>query len=365
MTATRFRGDLSTLNLAGVFRALGRTVEQAEGESGKYWARCPWADEHSGTGRKDTVLWQESGKWPGFFCAHNHCTGRNLEAVLEWAESQRPGIIDGFCSCEWGKQQTEPKRAKKGFREHPLATPPAVIARGAEAVENAERFLKGFRVDEADLWRASQIYPGENWQEDSTLFLEHLYLPGEFVCICTDFDVQTKRDGSQKAVPKGSGQTRTVRDWVERINRAGSPGGAAGAWIRFNPVSETGSGQTGAHRDSDVTSHRYLLVESDELPIEIQLSLYARLMLGVAALVTSGGKSVHAVARIDAESEADFKAGAAHVLRRLTPFGVDPSNRNPSRYGRLPGVLRSIGATGDGQQRLLYLNPQPKGGSIF
>jgi regulatory protein RepA len=120
-----------------------------------------------------------------------------------------------------------------------------------------------------------------------------------------------------------------------------------------------------------VTAWRYLLVESDNLPIELQLSLYAKLAIPVAAIWTSGGISAHAVVLLSSRSEELFRADADFILGRLSRFGVDPSNRNPSRYGRLPGALRSIGSEAGlsgndvGQQRLLYLNPQPNGQPIF
>src|SRR5258707_12576432 len=98
-------------------------------------------------------------------------------------------------------------------------------------------------------------------------------------------------------------------------------------------------------------------------PVGLQLSLYSRLALPIAALLTSGGKSVHAIVKIDSDDAQDFRATADFVLGRLMRFGVDPQNRNPSRYGRLPGVQRSIDALADGRQRLLYLNQQPKGGA--
>jgi hypothetical protein len=195
---------------------------------------------------------------------------------------------------------------------------------------------------------------------------ELFYQPGEFVCICTEFAIHAKKDGSQKAVPKGIGRTKTSADWIEILQREGClNAGLAGAWIRLNPVTLSGSGTNGAHRDADVTGYRYLLVESDSIGFELQISLYAKLALPIAALITSGGQSVHAVVKVDAATEMDFRADAAFVLGRLAQFGIDPANGNPSRYGRMPGVQRSIGAVGDGQQRLLYFSPQPKGGSIF
>ena len=48
------------------------------------------------------------------------------------------------------------------------------------------------------------------------------------------------------------------------------------------------------------------------------------------------------------------------LLELVRKFGVDGKNKNPSRLSRLPGARRTIGAVGDGVQRLVYLNPQPE-----
>ena len=363
------RADLATLDLAGVFETLGYSVTEVV--AGKYWVKCPWADEHSWTHPQDTVIWQDSGSWPEFHCSHDHCTERKLAAVIEWAESKRPGIINEHCSRQLAGGASRLKagyrRAKKKFTRQETEKKVAP----AEAAENAEQFLGNFRVDEADLWHTSAVYPGQDWRADSIAILEHLYFAHDFVCICTEFKEIKKADGSLKAVPKGCGQTRSAADWITRINDKGTPESAAGAWIRLNPVIELGSGEGGAHTDQDVTAWRYLLVESDNLPIEVQLSLYAKLAMPVAAIWTSGGVSVHAVVLLSSRSEQLFRADADFILGRLSRFGVDSANRNPSRYSRLPGALRSIGSEAGlggndvGRQRLLYLNPQPDGRPIF
>jgi hypothetical protein len=363
------RADLSTLDLAGVFEALGYSVTEVA--AGKYWVKCPWADEHSWTHPQDTVIWQNDGSWPGFHCSHDHCAGRKLAAVIEWAESKRSGIINEHCSRQLAvgasRLKGEYRRDKKKFTR--LETVKKVTP--AEAAQNAEQFLGSFRVDEADLWNASAVYLGQDWRADSIVILEHLYFAHEFVCICTEFKETKRADGSFKAVPTGRGQTRTAADWIRRIKDKGVPESAAGAWIRLNPITELGSGLGGAHTDQDVTAWRYLLVESDNLPIELQLSLYAKLAMPVAAIWTSGGISAHAVVLLSSRSEQVFRADADFVLSGLRRFGFDQSNKNPSRYSRLPGALRSIGAQpalyedDAGQQRLLYLNPQPKGEPIF
>lgn len=357
------QGDLDTLDLVGVFEALGHKLTEVS--PGKYWVKCPWSNEHSFIGKSDTLIWEGNGNWPTFLCSHDHCAGRKIDDVIDWAESMRPGIIDEFCSRVWTPDGSVNKvdYRQREPRDRTTKAKKLVIS-DEEAVRNTQRVLGDFRVDESDLFHASAIYPGEDWRHDSILLLEHLYQPEEFVCICTDYSFSVKKGGIKKAVPKGAGITKTAAEWVEIIKRLNTPESATGAWIRLNPVTETGSGDSGAHRDSDVTAHRYMLLESDALPIELQLSLFAWLALPIVAIVSSGGKSVHAWVKLDSASPQDFRAEVAHVLERLAQFRVDQQNKNPSRYGRLPGALRKILAEHPGQQKLLYLNPNPKG-AIF
>jgi hypothetical protein len=117
--------------------------------------------------------------------------------------------------------------------------------------------------------------------------------------------------------------------------------------------------------DANVTAFRFALLESDKLPIELQLSLLAKLPLPIAAILSSGGRSVHAWVMADVPDAEDYRATVAGMLEILARFGVDGKNKNPSRLSRLPGARREIGAVHDGLQRLLYLNPKPDGKAIF
>ena len=116
--------------------------------------------------------------------------------------------------------------------------------------------------------------------------------------------------------------------------------------------------------DVNVTAFRFALIECDAIPFELQLPLLAKLPLPVAAILTSGGRSVHAWVRMDAE-RGRIPANVSRMLALLAKFGVDGKNKNPARLSRLPGVVRQTGAHGDGQQRLFYLNPQPKQKAIL
>jgi hypothetical protein len=87
--------------------------------------------------------------------------------------------------------------------------------------------------------------------------------------------------------------------------------------------------------------------------------------LPIAAILGSGGRSLHAWVRIDASNADEFRRDVSRMLALLAKFGVDPKNKNPARMSRLAGVVRQIGAHGDGRQRLYYLNPQPKQKAIL
>ena len=233
-----------------------------------------------------------------------------------------------------------------------------------QAVANTQKWLGDFRCNERDLWHVSPWRPLEDWRFDSLMLLAALYGKEEYINIVRDFTLQEK-EGNQKANPKGSGKTLLRDDWMRSIRDKGTPNSEAGAWIRINPVKQHGSGHNGAITDADVTSHRFCLLESDVLPVDLQLSLWAWLPLPVAAITTSGGRSIHASVMVNSQNAQDYRATVDRIYTLLARFGLCPGNKNPSRMSRLPGAQREIGKHGDGAQRLLYLNPEPLETAIF
>lgn len=129
----------------------------------------------------------------------------------------------------------------------------------------------------------------------------------------------------------------TIGDWKPQV----------GSWIRFNPLDGTGAS------DRNVTAFRYALVESDVIPIQDQLTAYQRLELPIACLVSSGGKSVHAIVHIDAPDESEYRKRVLYLYSFLIGHGliVDQANKNPSRLSRMPGVDRN-----GNRQKLLAVN---------
>jgi hypothetical protein len=221
-----------------------------------------------------------------------------------------------------------------------------------------------WRCDECDLWHVSPWRPLDDWRLDALPLLSALHDKIGYINVVTDFTTEEK-DGSRKANPKGAGKTMLRDDWLRSIREHGAPQSLAGAWIRPNPVKQHGSGKNGAVCDSDVTSFRFCLLESDDLPLELQLSLWARLPLPIAAIIDSGGRSVHAWVRLDCDSDEEYQSLVGRIYTRLAQFGLCLSNKNASRLSRLPGAQRAIGKRDDDRQRLLYLNPEPLEAPIF
>jgi hypothetical protein len=114
-----------------------------------------------------------------------------------------------------------------------------------------------------------------------------------------------------------------------------------------------------------VTAYRFILVEFDQIPLDLQLSLLGSLVWPVSMIASSAGRSYHGLVLANCQSRHDYDNRAEWIYRQLAKFKVDTSNRNPSRYCRLPGCRRWIGAAGQGIQKIIYLNSSPEDGSIL
>lgn len=186
--------------------------------------------------------------------------------------------------------------------------------------------------------------PVKEWKptEDLITYLQLLFEPSDYVAYVTN-DVYQTEDG--KYVPSKGVYTRTAEDLIESLRKhpndiawtVGDWKEAAGAWIRFNPVDGKGV------KNENVTAYRYALVESDTLDIQEQDALYRKLELPIAALVYSGGKSLHAIVHVDAADEDEYYSRVNFLYNYLADKGIDidRQNRNPSRLSRMPGVTRN------------------------
>jgi hypothetical protein len=288
-----------------------------------------------------------------------------IRAIVNWGVSQNPGPPRPPWSYSSGN---------RGSQRSPTHTPTR-IAKGAEAIANVTRWLDGFECDEAGLWEASQIRPpdGADWRQDSVLWLATLHAPRELVSVNTNYKLRIDSDGRQKVDIIPPERIQSAEDWIAEIKRTGAPPqGDAGCWVRLNPVKEfQGTGSLGSVTDDDIADCRDLLIESDELPYNLALSFLARVPLPLVSIMTPAGRGPHGRARLRCRDAAEFRYRAKRILSMLAPYGFDAGNCNPSRYGRLPGARRIIGADElvppeiRGRQRLLYLAPESKREGIF
>lgn len=172
-------------------------------------------------------------------------------------------------------------------------------------------------------------------------YLDALFEPDEKVNIV----MKSFLDDDKKYKPSGYGMTYPVKALLKDLKKhqndicaaIGDYDPAAGAWVRFNPMDGKGA------RNSNVTSFKYALVESDKMELSMQSALIKEMRLPVAVLVNSGGKSLHAIVRIDAPTEEIYKKriDKLYAVCKQYKFEVDTQNKNASRLSRLPGIKRN------------------------
>ena len=171
----------------------------------------------------------------------------------------------------------------------------------------------------------------------------------EIVCITNE--AGQNEDG--KYFPASKGNFLKRAEWITRFFGPGTKGAKhfegteQGAWIRINPL--TPNDFSGS--DTSVSSYRHVLVEFDKKAKDEQVAIFHQSNLPITALIESGGKSVHAWVRVDAESREQFEQRRNAIYEYLSDHEPDPQNKNPSRWSRLGGVMR-----GEKEQKVLALN---------
>jgi hypothetical protein len=84
----------------------------------------------------------------------------------------------------------------------------------------------------------------------------------------------------------------------------------------------------------------------------------AQLQIPICAIYTSGGRSIHALVKLEVPTKAHWDAVRDTLREMVCPLGGDAGAMSAVRLSRLPGCQRGVGAAAK-PQRLLYLNPNP------
>lgn len=140
---------------------------------------------------------------------------------------------------------------------------------------------------------------------------------------------------------------------------------------RINPRSQ--SKKLSRRSEESVLRWPFLVLESDEAPVREWLGALVRLPLRIVAIYSSGGRSVHALVRVDARTKGhwdEIKAAMMPGLSFLVLNGADKGVFSAVRLSRLPGALREgkMAVAADGSlryeryarpalQKLLYVQP--------
>lgn len=166
-------------------------------------------------------------------------------------------------------------------------------------------------------------------------FLQRLYRPGERVIVFDVFRSQGRHVCECVAPPYDAGCLDHLRH--------GCPDGV---WFLCNPVdgrfhpNPRLGGKRSRRSEESVTSWRYMLLESDDAEPADWLAALAQMPLRIAAIYTSGDRSIHALVRLDAASKPEWDAVARKLKPLLTVIGADTKSTTAVRLTRLPGCHR-------------------------
>lgn len=177
---------------------------------------------------------------------------------------------------------------------------------------------------------------------DSGRFLSILYKPNEKVLVFTNSQSQGDFVWPGDKLPAGGPQG--VLFLAQPVTGDYMP----------NPRQGTMSRRS----EENVTSWRYLVIESDKAPAKLWLGALVQMPLKVSAIYSSGKRSVHACVRIDARTKSEWDKERDAMKQALVQLGADPGAMTAVRLTRLPGCYRGLGKAAR-LQKLLYINPAP------
>jgi hypothetical protein len=308
---------------------------------------CPGAERHTkGKGKRDFRVCLDGA--PTGYCFHSSCSAE----VEAFNKELRRRI--------WFNEHGHEPPSGSGYEHGVSAAPRAPEQKRLDFdLEALKRFCRAdLRVDHAWLRSRSPIDPDG---VSSDLFLGHLYKPGERVLVFTTFKSQGQfihwiGRGSFRLAPRPG-----IKAVASKLPTA-SPDGVwflcqpiTGEW-KPNPRSPDEHGRPKMSRRSEevVTAWRYLVLESDSAPEDLWLNFLAQVPLPIAAIYTSGGRSIHALVKVDAGSKTAWDRIKKMITPLFSKLGADPGALTAVRLTRLPGCMR-----GNQPQKLLYLNPDP------
>ena len=281
-----------------------------------------------------------------------HQEGYPMFVWEEWSADDGERFHDGECAAKWesfgrytgklvtGATITQMAKENGWTSKHKfennevLSFDSMVLATTPEQYQVVDKNW----IEESDV-HIPKSYPLEQRKQDIVTYLTTLFEPEEYV----GYVVNTFALPDGKQSPTMGNYSRTVQQILDGINGTtqlenvfGTFNKEMGAWIRFNPIDGKGV------KNDNVTAFRYMLLESDNMSLGKQKAILEQLELPIAAMVFSGGKSIHAIVKVDAYSYEEYRKRVDFIysIAQKNGFKPDKKNRNPSRLSRMPGVMR-------------------------
>lgn len=303
---------------------------------------CPGDDLHTTSHGKHDLRVFLKGKVPAMHCFHSHC----YEKVMECNKAMWRRLFGGRRGgVEMAFEESGMKRVKEVVKKR------QDFDKGALEREQ----LAGLTVTPEWLAERSPVDVAGVSPAD---FLDALYEPGERV-LC--FTAQYSQGDYGFVRQSGGGSC-----WAELGDRHGeenvrlegreTPGplrsAKEGVWFLAQPVDGkwhldgrlkdrvTGQPKWSRRSEVAVTDWRWMVLESDCAKVEHWLNFVVQLKLRIAALYTSGGRSVHALVRVNANSKPQWDAMRDMMSPVLSKLGADPAAMSAVRLTRLPGCFR-------------------------
>ncbi len=345
---------------------------------------CPGDEFHTTSRGKADFRVFLVGKVPYGHCFHQHC----YERVVEFNKAMWRRLFGG---------------TRRGVD---IAWEESGLKRVKEVIKKRQDFDKGALAKEQ---RVGLVVEPEWLRERSPVdvaavqpadFLDAIYEPGERVLCFTaqysqgDFGFVRQsaggscwaelgdRHGEENVRLEGRETPKPLRSAKEGVWFLAQP--VTGRWHLDPKLKDKDTGLPKWTRRSDVavTDWRWLVLESDCAPVDMWLNFIVQIKLRIAALYTSGGRSVHALVKVNATSKPQWDTMRDMLSPVLSKLGADPAAMSAVRLTRLPGCYRKgksrVETFRDDKsgveekrtiyhrfeqpllQELLYLNPRPE-----
>ena len=281
-----------------------------------------------------------------------HQEGYPMFVWEEWSADDGERFHEGECAAKWesfgrytgklvtGATITQMAKENRWTSKHKFENNEALSFDSMVLATTPEQYQVVDKnwIEESDV-HIPKSYPLEQRKQDIVTYLTTLFEPEEYV----GYVVNTFALPDGKQSPTMGNYSRTVQQILDGINGTtqlenvfGTFNKEMGAWIRFNPIDGKGV------KNDNVTAFRYMLLESDNMSLGKQKAILEQLELPIAAMVFSGGKSIHAIVKVDAYSYEEYRKRVDFIysIAQKNGFKPDKKNRNPSRLSRMPGVMR-------------------------